>query len=423
MLESAAKLIEAGERADQEEHVNTMLTALSKGDFQQRWELAKQIVKLGESVVLPLAALIEQTATSDPDLCWFAARILSEFDHPVAITSLVSLLHVNDEDLNAIAADALGKLGTSAIVALTQQLQDPKTRLLTVQAFACIQSAEVIAPLQTVVNDPQPMVRAMAIKALSNFPDRSIIPLLVAAITDPANMVRREAVIGMGLVAVRCKQKVEFGLVDYSLDQFANLLAPLLFDLSIDVAKQAAIALGRVGNDLAAQKLFQLVQAPQIPELLKIQAIRSLGWINSSQALAYLGELINLDSLDLLDSKQLCHEVISSIGRIDRPELIAATADILIAQLRANRPSTRQPVIQRQIALNLGLLGDQRALEPLIESLATSDLSTQLHIIRALKRLNPQLAHQRLLAIVEVQDTATALQAGVAIALREWPHK
>jgi HEAT repeat protein len=426
MLNGAANLTKAEDGADLGGgDVDAAIATLVQGDFQQRWEVAKQISKLGESVIFPLVQVIEDSEAGDPDLCWFAARILGEFDHPLVINSLVKLLQSEDEDLSAIAADALGRLGKTTISALAKQLEDPATRLLATRSLTCIRSAEVIAPLQSVVADPEPMVRATAIKALSNFPDPAIVPAVIKAIDDPASMVRREAVVGVGLIAARLKQNVEFGATSYSLDHLADLLTPLLLDLNLDVAKQAAIALGRVGNDLAAEQLFQLLQTFQIPQPLRIQAIRALGWINSSQALVYLTELLNTELLNTgllnnLDSIDLCHEVICSISRFDRPDLIPKIADVLIDQLKSTQPVLQLPLIQREIALSLGLLGDQRAIAPLIELLATPDLSVQLHVIRALKQLNSQIAHDQLSVLHQSQNLPTDLKAGVAIALREW---
>jgi HEAT repeat protein len=418
MLENVADLAQAETGIELGgDEVNTAIATLIEGDFQQRWDIAKKITKLGEAVVFPLAQIIDTFETSDPDLCWFAARALGEFNHPLAINSLVKLLHAKDEDLNAIAADALSRMGTAAISALVKQLADPTTRLLATRSLACIRSPEVIAPLQTVVTDANPQLRAIAIKSLSNFTDPEIVPILIKAIEDKASMVRREAVIGVGLIAARLKQNVGFGQIDYSLADLANLLTPLLFDLSIDVAKQAAIALGRVGNDLAATQLFQLSQTPSIPKLLKIQAIRSLGWISSNQALDDLIKLLNS-----LDSSDLCYEVVCSLRRFDRQDLIAPIATVLIAQLKSTRPPIQSLMIKREIALNLGLLGDLRAIDPLIELLAIPDLSVRLHAIRALKRLNPQLAHQHLLGFDQSENTTTELKAGVAIALNEWEN-
>src|SRR4028118_979837 len=226
---------------DLEQVLNWALDVLDAGDFQERWEVAKVIPKLGEIAIAPLIEILEDDE-ADLEMRWFTARILGEFNAPTAITALVDLLKTaEDEDLAEMAATALSNLGNSAIDALSDLLSDPESRLLATRSLAQIRRPEIIAPLLSVLRDSEVVVRSTAIEALSSFHDSRIPPVLLEALNDPAAVVRKEAAIGLGL---RSDLREELDLL--------NRLKPLLYDFNPDVCQQAAIALGRLGTDEAA---------------------------------------------------------------------------------------------------------------------------------------------------------------------------
>jgi HEAT repeat protein len=93
-------------------------------------------------------------------------------------------------------------------------------------------------------------------------------PVLLNALNDPAAVVRKEAVIGLGL-------RTDLG---EELDLLARL-KPLLYDFNWDVCQQAAIALGRLGTDEAADALFNVLKSPATPVPLQIDFVRAwAGW-------------------------------------------------------------------------------------------------------------------------------------------------
>ncbi|MHC5825983.1 MAG: HEAT repeat domain-containing protein, partial [Nostoc sp.] len=151
--------------------LNLALSILEMGDFQQRWEITKVLTRLGNIAIPELIDILEDE-DAESELRWYAARTLGEFQHPKAIASLVELLKIDeDEELKAIAATALGQMGTVAIAALSELLLDEDTRLLAVRSLCCIRQPETITPLLSVVQDSQAAIRAAAIEALSSFHD------------------------------------------------------------------------------------------------------------------------------------------------------------------------------------------------------------------------------------------------------------
>ena len=389
-----------------EQAVNLAIAVLEWGDFQDRWEIAKVFPNLGNCAIAPLIAVLEDE-DADTEPRWFAARILGKFDRPEVIQALVTLVKNSDEELSQIAAETLGNFGTTAIESLANLLLQEESRQFATAALAQIRRTEIIAPLLTVVGDSKVAVRVAAIEALSSFHDSRIPPVLVAALKDPATAVRKEAVRALG---VRAYLDAELDLV--------NLLKPLLSDIRLEVCQSAAIALGRLKTDAAAAALFELLLHPATPVELQIETVRALSWSETATALEYLqqtliAEIHNTNSL-------VCQEIVTVLGRVEKPELKALAAEILSDLLASNHPAVEFTGIKQSLALGLGKLGDMRALDALISMLGDADNSVRLHCTAALKQLSAIEARQQLESLVKQESLEPRLKEGIAIALQEW---
>lgn len=395
----------------QEQHileptVNLAIAVLEWGDFQDRWEIAKVFPNLGNCAIAPLIAVLEDE-DADTEPRWFAARILGKFDRPEVIQALVTLVKNSDEELSQIAAETLGNFGTTAIESLANLLLQEESRQFATAALAQIRRTETIPPLLSVVGDSKVAVRVAAIEALSSFHDSRIPPVLVAALKDPATAVRKEAVRALG---VRAYLDAELDLV--------NLLKPLLSDIRLEVCQSAAIALGRLKTDAAAAALFELLLHPATPVELQIETVRALSWSETATALEYLqqtliAEIHNTNSL-------VCQEIVTVLGRVEKPELKALAAEILSDLLASNHPAVEFTGIKQSLALGLGKLGDMRALDALISMLGDADNSVRLHCTAALKQLSAIEARQQLESLVKQESLEPRLKEGIAIALQEW---
>ena len=316
------------------------LDVLASGDFQDRWEIAKVLPNLGTIAIAPLIAIIEDE-DADLEQRWFAVRILGNFDRPESIAALVELLKTCDnEDLSSIAADTLANLGPSAIASLTNLLVHEESRQFATSALAQIRQPETIEPLLSVARDSLASVRLAAIEGLSSFHDSRISSVLVEALKDPAVAVRKEAAIALGL---RSYLDGEFDLV--------NLLKPLLKDIRLEVCLAGAIALGRIKTDTAAAALFELFLSKITPVSLQIEAVRALGWMETTTALDYLQKAL-IESSNFQEKaanknyeleitshpSPLIKEIITILGRVENPNLKPQAADILINLLQAGHP-------------------------------------------------------------------------------------
>lgn len=386
-----------------EQLLDLAIDGLVAGDFHQRWDIAKVFPKLGQSAITPLIEILEDEE-ADEELRWYAARILGEFNQPVAIAALVEVLKTSDsEELSAMASSALGQIGSPAVAALTELLADENTRLLAVRSLSHIRRSETIAPLLSVVQDSQISIRAAAIEALSSFHDPRIPPILLKALEDLAAPVRREAVTGLSF---RYDLREELDLV--------NRLIPRLNDFNLDVCCSAARALGRLGTDAAAIALHQVLH-PNTPVSLQIEIVRGLSRV---------GTATGLDCLRLCLNQQLpvtaWQEIVQVLGQVEPPALTSKSAEILIYMLKTGHSATQQESVKQAIALSLGQLGEIQAIEELIQLLADPDPGVKLHAIAALKQLAPEAAHQQLKQLATKEALSPNLKEGVAIALQEW---
>jgi len=379
------------------------LSMLEMGDFQQRWEITKVLTRLGNIAIPPLIEILEDE-DAEEELRWYAARTLGEFQHPEAIAPLVELLKTDeDEELKAIAATALGQMGTVAITSLTELLADEDTRLLAVRSLSCIPQTETITPLLSVVQDPQATIRTAAIEALSSFQDERVPPVLLNALDDIAATVRRAAIVGLGF---RPDLREALDLV--------TRLQPKLYDFNIDVCCAAAVSLSRMASDDAAKHLFYLLISAHTPLPLQLETIRALVWVGTPSSLKYLQTAFNQST-----SETLWQEIVTVLGRVQKPQTTLAV-EILLQILRLQHPATDIANVKSAIALSLGQLGEMQAIEPLISLLADPNTSVRLHAIAALKNLDGEVAHQQLLQLANDVSLIADLQQGIAIALAEW---
>ena len=375
------------------------ITVLIEGDFSQRWDVAKVFPRLGanagigiDRAIYPIVEIV--TSDEDEELRWYAARILGEFNHPRAIAALIDLLKSSDNDeLTSMAALALGQIGNPAVAALKELLADETTRLIAVKSLSHIRRSEIIAPLLTVVKDPDANIRAIAIEALGSFHNAEIPPILLEALDDISAPVRKEAVTGLGF---RSDVREELNLV--------NKLIPKLYDFNIEVCCTAAIALSRLGSDIATEALKSLLNSPLTPINLQLECIRALGRIETPLSLQYLRSCLNEHSLPVQQ------EVVKVLGQVQKLKVIAG--DILIESLQLSNG------VKSAIALSLGRLGEIKAVDPLINLLANPDTTVRLHAIASLQQLAP--AYQKLQQLNNDATISPALKQGIEFALSEW---
>ena len=276
------------------------LQILAEGDFEDRWQVAKIVPRLGEIAIQPLLDIIYDQSIDAEDR-WFGARILGEFDRPQVIAALVDIIQKDEEpELTAIAVDALTKIGTSAIATLTAILSAtdlPAQRRMAITVLTQIRHSQTIEPLIHVFDDPDPQLRTLIVEALGSFHDPRIPPLLITRLTDSAASVRKAAATALSLRSDLA--------IDLDLSQH---LRPLLFDLDLTVCEATAIGLARLPDPQVVALLTEVFVSDRTPTALKSTVILALGWIGTQAAInSLMAVLVDISS-------DLAPEIIVAIG-------------------------------------------------------------------------------------------------------------
>ena len=343
------------------------LAMLLNADFEHRWEISKIFSSFGRDIVAPLSDLLLDEAV-EIECRWFICQILGNFRESEVVLALVKLLlQTRDEELMAIAGKTLTSIGDGAIDALTALYSQPEYRFLAVKSLCYIHTAATIEPLIGMTQSSNPELRAMTLKALGSFHDRRILPVMIEALEDVASSVRQQAAIALGFRKDVCK---EFALVSY--------LEPLLYDLDLQVCRQAATSLGRMQQKSANLALYKVLQADTTPQTLKIDAAKALCWSNTDSAIDYLQQ--SLASKDRL----LVQEIIVSLGRISDRALKQKSAAILVKFWQEQTLSTP---LKQALATSLGELRCSCAQATLEQLAQSGERKVQLHAIAALKKV------------------------------------
>lgn len=353
----------------QQQALPLAIALLLESDFTQRWEVAKLFKKIGTKSLKSLIELAEDENT-DNEIRWFACRILGEFNEQQAILTLTKLLQNPEEEIASVAAQGLANIGSNAIELLSEQLKEVSSRRLVVQALAGIPKPEVIAPLLSVVSDADPEVRACVIEALGNFRQPRITQVLIDALKDTSAKVRKEALTILGR---RGDLLVETNLV--------AAIKPLLYDFNVEVCTQAGIALGRLGTPEAAEAVFEVIITETTSKSLKIALMKSLLWIETTEALLYQKNLLYISETSVVV------KVIEILGRIEYPHLKRKAAEILVEFLNSQPQSLEETEIRQAIANSLGELGEPTALKVLEKLTQDPEAVVKLHAQAAIKKL------------------------------------
>lgn len=388
----------------------SVLSELETGDFQSRWETAKQIPNFGEPAIAFLVDLLHNKS-DDPELQWFVARVLGEFNHADAVIALAQLMqNAEEDDVAEIAAQMLAQIGPQSVDALAALLESSPSRLRVVSALAQMQDPIIVPILLKVVADTDVSVRVMAVETLSRFHDFRVIPALLQGLSDLNGKIRQVAITGISYRAPL------FQMHDH--DPVA-LIVPCLNDFDVQVCQTAALALGRLGTKEAVEALSITAGAETVPLPLKLTIVQALGQIGNDQSVQMLQKLWphSRSSLQVVDDEdQTLAAVIVKALALNRQ--VDRSTEALIYCLHHQPVS--DPALQKTLASALGQSGQPQAIPELIQLLGIPDMGVRLHAIAALKQISPELAYTQLQALAANDTVDQNVRDGVAIALQEW---
>lgn len=382
-----------------------------QGDFKQRWNSSKLIVKEGARAIAPLLELLNDP-TADAETHWFTIRALGNFPNdPEVVAALAAQIgdtshyinrtHEQATELSAFAIETLAAMGMLAIDVLSQLLNEPQQRLQAAKALNQMRSSGVIPALISVANDDDARVRYYAIDALGSFHSDIVTPVLLAALKDLSAPVRKAAVMALGR-----RRDLQ------AHHQLSQRIRPLLWDIDLAVSCQAALALGRLGSDDTIDDLQQVLLADPTPMALRIDTVRALGWCcdrtsghtdaNHSadrafavltHGLAYFGQDVaqNTDNLTCQEKSKIQVAIVRALGNLRPSYLGHSAAEILIKHLQHQTPI----LVLQSIIMALANLEHPQAFDALLPLLTHSADVIPLHTIAALKQLDPDQSLQR----------------------------
>jgi HEAT repeat protein len=221
---------------------------------------------------------------------------------------------------------------------LSRQLRDaaPAVRLDAIEQLAPLQAIDGLGPLTSVMGDDDWRVRRAGVRALAARRDAGLVEAVVSALRDGH---RNFSVLSSAL------QLLTLTGVD-----FTDALVHLMHDPDPDLRIQAALALGTQRRPEAVAALLHALDDSD-PNI-RFQAIESLG---KQAAPAALDRLLGIaESGDFF----LAFAAVDALVQINDP-LAAARLVPLLAD----------PSIAAAVAEALGRLGDEDAVEPLIDAL------------------------------------------------------
>ncbi|MEM9090344.1 MAG: HEAT repeat domain-containing protein [Cyanobacteria bacterium P01_F01_bin.53] len=417
--------------------IEEMVAQLSQGDFHSKWDSAKrfskQFAEWGDRIVPHLINQLE--STSNPEDQWFLVRILSQFDTPEVVAAIAHILTTTpDEDLQVEATKALTMLGTSAIAALTAQLESnasQQQRILAARTLSHIRRSGTIEPLLSLATDSVPELRAIAIEALGSFHDARITPVLLAGLSDePAMCI--EAIRTLG------RRRDLLATTDLIGPLSQCLQAPSKGNAQEQetIAKESAIALGRLGTEAATQALGNILTQP-VSTKAKVAAVRALGWMNTPTAVDYLVQAFDCKVPVVMPSVK--EEIVRAIAQTQAAELKEPAATPLIAWLQATAalhdPAASQTshtpetslaadpetlTLKQTIISALARLGVTDALDSLIPLLSDPDSRIRMHVLSALKQIDPRAAQSKVQKYLDDTNISPQHRQQAAESLAAW---
>ena len=364
---------------------------LKSKDPEQRLEAVR---RLGKSEVRWARPHLLR-ALRDPDIrvAGAAGKILARGKALEAAPIVIPWLSSTSVEAQQAAAEILGELGDPrAIPQLVRSIgnQDPQVRVRVVNALGRIGTAAVVVPLIDRLDDDKAEVRLAAVEQLMNSRDRRAVIPLVGLFTEPSVEVRVAAITAVGRLGDRAALPA---------------LLRLLRDPNEQIKKAAVTALGNLEAAEATDTLIQLLQTGS--DSFRAEVAFALGHIARSPAAGERGRDALHTLVEALANGQLraaATEALAAAGRTAVPALIShlqgkldgdpATVVVLLRDIGDPRATPalvseldRGRISRAQVLDALRVLGDSRALVPVLGLVEDKDPSVRLAAMRALRPL------------------------------------
>jgi len=371
--------------------VEPLIAALKDSDGNVRQSAVEALGKMGAAGVEPLIAALKD---SDGNVRQKVVQVLGETGAP-AVEPLLAALQDSDGYIRRMATIVLGEIGA--------KLKDTALRVRAVE------------PLIAALHDSDGRVRWVAAGALGKIDAkledhalraRAVDPL-IAVLQDSNQDARKEAANALGEIGD------------------ARALEPLiavLQDSNQDVRRKAAEALGKIGTQLEDDALRVRAVEPLIAALkdrgARTEAAGALDKLNwkpgNDQTGAYywctkrdwskcysIGTLAVEPLIDVLNDRDAAQQVPLQEAGVPADNYergVLQVMDALETKLQGLKAKDR-----RNAAFTLGLIGDARAVEPLIAALQFGDKHMHESVADALILID-RPAMEQTIAVLKMRD-------------------
>jgi HEAT repeat protein len=423
---SAAALEARGWRPSTQQE--SILNALAVGRFSEVASEGEPAIELLAGVLQAEAASTRQEALEalgtidSPNTFRYIASALKDSEPLVRLAAvnglqrvrdarifdpLLEALRDSDERVRNLAVTAVGNLGGARAVApLLGMLKDLSmpVRLSTVEALAKIGDTRAVASLISCLQDRELDVRLAVIQTLGRLKDPQAVPSLTPMLENPEQAIR--ASVKFALQSIN-SNAAEAGLADLpesfveGYDEMGGAASERIKmpRLAMEgVSLQMANDRTQTSEDLSLAGLQPLFLELQDPDpATRYRAAMQLGKIQNPRAIPALfqtlydeGDAVRRAAAEVLeqlgwqpedDSQAAWHAVV--LRRWDTAVAIGPAALEAVAKaLEIFDPSS-----QKAAALTLGLLGDSRAVDCLLETLNSKDFGIRKAAAEALGNL------------------------------------
>ncbi|WP_096892686.1 sister chromatid cohesion protein PDS5 [Candidatus Scalindua japonica] len=382
-----------------------------------------------------------------------------------AIQSLIRVLRDNDEDasVRATAIISLNRLDSDIIVEpLIKALNDDDRRIRQKAAsvfIALLENEEgvvfkkkpSIEPLLSAMNDNDPMVRIEVIKAIGLIKERQFNSYLIKALSDNDDGVKQMAVKAISTIGDKeALSRIEDAMQDKNCEvrkeatmAFSVLkgresipyLVNMLDDSSIEVKRQAIISLGSFKNRKVINVLLGVIKNKDEDARVRLSALSSLVKINKDPAMFI--DLLEDDNYEIRKEAVRCLGVLKderaieplSKKIVDGNNEVRRETVLALGSFKNNRvfdtlvkvllDKDEDDTVRSGAIQSLCHFGNRKALLNLIKVLKNRGDNVRLDVIIALGGFNDELAFKHLMMIIKNRHEDTLLRTKAVMAISQ----
>jgi len=385
-----------------------------------------------------LDELIKQLGGKDSSVWSKAVQELTLIGGP-AVEPLIVALKNKDWIVRENAAKALGKIGDKrAVEPLIFAIKDDtgRVRYEAIEALGEIGDLRAVEPLMSLLldqNEKGSPLRTGAATALGKIGDKRAIEPLISALSYKEQNIRKAASESLNKFGWRPENennKVIFFIANQEWDKCVEMgesaVEPLIAALKYggDTRKEAAIALGKIGDKRAVEPLIVVLND-------KFWDANANAAGEAAWALGEIGDQSAVKPLITMLKGRYRSKAGEALGKIGQPAvkpLIAASidADTSEALTLIGSPAVEPLIdalkhknyaVRMNAAKALCRISDKRAVGPLIIALKTPDSSVRKEAVEALGKFGSKSAVEPIIFALSDDDKIVRQRAAVALGM------